>query len=572
MPTYSAYKPSAGVTKLTAGTGTNVSTSTGNVTVWINSTALNPSGTTSTFTISNNTNAINTYTGALIVQGGVGIGQDLYATNVYDNGSRVITTATIGNYTSNVVLIAGTDTTVIYDNATTSTYIWNTSTLQSVTNRGASTNNILSITNTTDSASSTTGALIVSGGVAIAKTLNASEIYENQNRVLTTASLLLSAVTSITAGTDIAVNTTTGNVIISDVANLQGVTSRGATTDIPITITSSATSTSTTTGALVISGGVGIGQTLNVGGNIVVNGPIDVRTMSLVRSDPLDYNSSATVSIFSTDSIGYSALNIQNKSGSGQSYTFEVGGVNRGFLAGRLNESNLGLSDDVAGVYRLLLVKDTGNVIIGDTNYTAVTASVDNGYKLQVLGGISAQAANITTASITNLSADNLTVSTATILSFDLTTVTVSTLIGPVSIVNTATFEDTVFNNTATFLQPISYQKTLIDTEITSVTNTVTTLVASYPTTLYRSARSIVQIEDPGLNYQLTEVVLIVDSTGTVYKSEYGIITTNGVSGIFSASYSSSTVRLFFSAFTATNKIVTVTKTSIPRSDFTGIS
>ena len=172
------------------------------------------------------------------------------------------------------------------------------------------------------------------------------------------------------------------------------------------------------------------------------------------------------------------------------------------------------------------------------------------------------------TLTVTNL----IVVSTATIASFDLSTITVQTLIGPLSVVNTATFEDAVFTGNTDFLQPISYQQTLIDTAVTTVTNTLTTLIASFPTTLYRSARSVVQIEDPGLNYQLTEVVLIVGNTGTVYKSEYGIITTNGDSGVFSASYSSSTVKLFFSAFTATNKIVTVTKTSIPRSDFTGIS
>ena len=573
MPSYSSYKPSAGVTKLTAGTGTNVSTSTGNVSVWINATNLDPTGTSSTFTISNNTNAFNTFSGALIVVGGVGVGQNLYATELYDGGSRVITTATIGDYSANAILTAFTDTTVSYDFATTSTYIWNTSKLQSVTDRGATTNNAISITNTTQSDSSTTGALIVSGGVAIAKRLNAFEIYENQNRVLTTASLAILGVTSITAGTDIAINTTTGNVTISDAANLQGVTSRGAETNISIKITSSATSTSTATGALVIEGGVGIGQTLNVGEKVVVSGPVDLKTLALVRSNPLDYNSSATVSIFSTDSIGYSALNIQNKSGGGQSYTFEVGGVNRGFLNGRLNESNLGLSDDIAGVYRLVLVKDTGNVIIGNTNYTAVTTTIDNGYKLQVLGGISAQNANINTATIGTLTVTNLiVVSTATIASFDLSTITVQTLIGPLSVVNTATFEDAVFTGNTDFLQPISYQQTLIDTAVTTVTNTLTTLIASFPTTLYRSARSVVQIEDPGLNYQLTEVVLIVGNTGTVYKSEYGIITTNGDSGVFSASYSSSTVKLFFSAFTATNKIVTVTKTSIPRSDFTGIS
>ena len=49
--------------------------------------------------------------------------------------------------------------------------IWNTSTLQSVTDRGAATTNAISITNSTTSISTTTGALIVAGGIGVGNSI-----------------------------------------------------------------------------------------------------------------------------------------------------------------------------------------------------------------------------------------------------------------------------------------------------------------------------------------------------------------------------------------------------------------
>jgi hypothetical protein len=76
------------------------------------------------------------------------------------------------------------------------------------------------ITNTTDSNSSSTGALVVSGGVGIAKNLTVS-----------------------------------GNL------NVLG----------QETITNTTDSTSSSTGALIVSGGVGIGKNLTVSGNAIIN-------------------------------------------------------------------------------------------------------------------------------------------------------------------------------------------------------------------------------------------------------------------------------------------------------------
>lgn len=58
---------------------------------------------------------------------------------------------------------------------------------------------------------------------------------------------------------------------------LQDVTTAGATTSTAITITNTSTSINKTTGALVVTGGVGIGETLNVGGDVVAYASSDIR-------------------------------------------------------------------------------------------------------------------------------------------------------------------------------------------------------------------------------------------------------------------------------------------------------
>ena len=148
-------------------------------------------------------------TGTLVVTGGVGISGDLYVGGAgYLNNAAIITTATVGNFGVSSIT-AGTDT--VISAATGAVTIWNTSTLQSVTNRNATTTNVISITNITAATSTITGALKVAGGVGIG-----GRLYVGDRIV--------------------AINTTSA--------------------------------TSTTTGALIVTGGAGIGKDLYVGGSI----------------------------------------------------------------------------------------------------------------------------------------------------------------------------------------------------------------------------------------------------------------------------------------------------------------
>ena len=165
----------------------------------------------------------------------------------------------------------------------------NTVTLQAVTTKGASTDRVVSITNTTPSTSKVTGALTVSGGLGVAGNVYATKFIGNGSG-LTGLPLTLQEVTEGDASTDQALsitNTTpssskvTGAVVITGglgvggavyatnfigngsgltglATTLQAVTEGDASTDQALSITNTTPSTSTGTGAVVITGGLGV--------------------------------------------------------------------------------------------------------------------------------------------------------------------------------------------------------------------------------------------------------------------------------------------------------------------------
>ena len=108
-------------------------------------------------------------------------------------------------------------------------------------------------------------------------------------------------------------------------------------------------------------------------------------------------------------------------------------------------------------------------------------------------------------------------------------------------------------------------------TRSTSINNTSTTVIDSFPAANYRTAKILVQIADgvgSGANFHVVEIVVLVDNNGNVYKSEYGIITTGGAVGEFDVDYNidgNGLVRLLFTANVTSTKQVKVVRTSISR-------
>ena len=266
-----------GVTSATGSTYIGISTSTGSITITnlgvqslTGSSYLQVSSSTGTVTLTN--------TGV---------------TNL-SSGSDITLSATTGSITINDV-----------------------STLQSVTNRGATSNNAISITNSTVSTGTTTGALTVTGGVGIQGSVYAGNMYSNGNQVLTSGAGGGGYVSSVSGGTDISVNTTTGAVTVSDTSTLQSVTGRGATTTNAVRITNTTTSTGTDSGALIVTGGVGIGGSVNIANTSYIGAgkiltTVDLETVTFaatyITNDPTSQTGLAaianTTTVYGTYNFG----------------------------------------------------------------------------------------------------------------------------------------------------------------------------------------------------------------------------------------------------------------------------
>jgi len=258
--------PTISITSATISTGTSTGALTVTGGVGIGG-ALNVKG---QINFLNATSSTDITTGALVVAGGVGIGGTLYVnTTSYINNAEIVTSATIKRFAVSSI-IAGTDTAI--STSTGDLILWNTSSLQSVTDRGSSTTNAIAISNITSATSFTTGALVVAGGVGIGGALYIhDESYINNSTILTRDNIGAFGVSILVAGTDTAISSSTGAVTIWNTSTLQTVSDRGNSTTNQISIFNSTNSISTDTGALVVTGGIGIGKSLYVGNTATVS-------------------------------------------------------------------------------------------------------------------------------------------------------------------------------------------------------------------------------------------------------------------------------------------------------------
>lgn len=108
--------------------------------------------------------------------------------------------------TDTLTLVSGTDINVNVDETNDAIRIQGTSTLSSVTGRGASTASAITLSNTTDSTSTTTGALIVSGGIGLAKQLRVGGNTTISGLMSVTGNTTFSA--NVTIAGDLTVNGT----------------------------------------------------------------------------------------------------------------------------------------------------------------------------------------------------------------------------------------------------------------------------------------------------------------------------------------------------------------------------
>jgi hypothetical protein len=209
-------------------------------------------------------NATNLSSGNVLLTGG-----NIYNTPISGN-TGYFTTAFAGNLsTSNVLITGGSITGINIENALQA-YITNFSTGNAVIKGGYITGVANVYATTAQATNLSTGNAVITGGyvTGVANVYAATGVTTNfstANAVITGGSLNSTPIGATTASTG-AFTTLTSSGVTSVNGNLVA----AATTS----------TTNTTTGALVVKGGAGFGQDINVGGNITLGGTVQAPTIA----------------------------------------------------------------------------------------------------------------------------------------------------------------------------------------------------------------------------------------------------------------------------------------------------
>ena len=591
-----------------AGTDTVITTSSGIIYVWNTSTLQSVTDrgnqTTNSVRILNQTNSTGTDSGALIVDGGVGIAQDLWVGgDAYVKNAAVITTATVNSFANQTFIYGGTDTAV--STSTGNITIWNTSTLQTVTDRGFTTTNRIDIINSTSAIDTTTGALTVLGGVGVQGNLYAGDIYSNGQKVLT-GGAGTGYVSSILAGTDTAVSTTTGVVTVWNTSTLQSITQRGATTNVAVTLSNASASTTTVANnALYVAGGVGVETSLYVKGEAVFeNNVLFVGTTTYAYST----NTIFTDNILELHNPGRGTLGLNNQwfanDGKDIGLRFHYYDTqDRNAFLGRANDTGYlewydrgAEGTDTFTGARYGTVK-TGSLILVDTTPASNTGSG----ALQVAGGVgiggtlyvqdlfvlgTSNVSSTGTVNIGNATATTIVISsTATIGALDVegnvlfnsglrvttSTNSTSTITGAVVITGGVGIgKDVHIGGSITVglpndgvAIPAIYSNNVQLASYTSnvISGSSPVNLDQWSSTNYRTARYTVQIVD-GNDVHVTELVVFHNGTNA-YINEYGVTTSNGELGTFNATLIGGYVIMSFTPVSATAMTIKVVRFTI---------
>ena len=482
---------------------------------WINGAQILTTGTvnqgiggefTNTFYFSNLTPSASTNTGAVIINGGLGVGQNV---NI---GGNVTTTGTVHVY----------NLTESYNTASGALVVDGGVGIGKRLNVGGQTR----LYDSTPSTSSDTGALVVQGGVGVYGDLNVGGLVSVVNTLTVERLDVLSSVESI--------NKTTGAIVIAGGLGV-GKTINATRINIETaSITSGSNSISTTTGDLTVVGGVGIGQDVWIGGKVRIQSTL---TSSAANSGALVIDGGVGVAkdVYIAGSItrnGTVSKSVIGTTGAGLSLPASsyVDLTTIGANAGTLAIHSLGQPtilgtlapnwDNATTLYidnaptftggatatkKWALYVSNGDVRIntnsGNDGTTATGA-------LQVQGGVGI-AGNITAGGYAKAG---------------------SLLIG---------------TGTAADSNKISSSK------VAGKNDTSPVLIDTYVGNQFTTAKYLVQVTDTGTpnKFHVVELMVTYDGSATqngVYISQYGIITNTGELGVFDVSYNVGDIQVVF--------------------------
>ena len=524
--TGSVFLINSGVTSLTAGTDTTVTASSGDITIWDSSTLQSVTGrgniTTNDILIDSTTPTANTASGALAVTGGVAVGQNLYAGGqIYALGGYLgLNPPAIFINNTNVTVTdnAGEHKVTVAINGTTTT------TFDIVGEH---------ILTTTNSTSTNTGALVVDGGIGLAKNIfvGGSATIVNTLTVYNTStmgSILPQPGGYYNLGSP---TQRWGTLYISsstiDMGGLT-LTTINSVLQLPATnVYSTASSTSTITGALTLQGGLGI--TGDIFAAKSINGADITSTGTIYRSGNITKSSIGT--------LGF-ALDIANA-------TYTDAGSN-GTVAqtaiSHFHGSTISATGGTVSYTNAASVYISSAPVAGNGNTT-----LNNSWALQINSGKT----KLNDSSVAN-----------------------STQSGALQIVGGVGIGgDLYVGNT---LNVIGSTANIGNSEIytftsPALTNSNKINLDTFAVASYQSAKYFIQVVDntalgqPNKMY-VTELIVYHDSIGGVYISEYGMASNFGDLGTFDAVISGQSVQLTWQPnYAPTSMIVKVHRTTLSR-------
>lgn len=360
-----------------------------------------------------------------------------------------------------------------------------------------------------------------------------------------------------------------------------------------INVSTSTNSTSSTTGAIIVTGGVGVGQDVFINGNITVLGTINgAANLGGVTVQTTTTNISLYVPFISTSTGTLASMNV-DPTGLTYNPATQILTASGQLVAGSIQNTPIGTITPSIGSFTNLIA--TAATITGvtqsfstDTGALVVAGGVGIGGDLHVGGTFySGGIPVLTTASFNNSPADGQDIDIVDlgggILQInDIATLQSVTNRGKTStnIISLTNQTESVSTTTGALVikgglgvgkrincESIKIADTVFDSTEVLVNSLVTVTVDSYSVTEFRSAKYLVQIDSGigiGAQFQVVEILLLADNAGTVYATEYGLVTSHGELGTFSADLQmDNVVRLYFTPFLATDKIIYVLRTGM---------
>ena len=527
--TGSVFLINSGVTALTAGTDTAVTAATGAITVWNTSTlqsvTVRGNSTDQQMFLNNTTAAANTFSGALQVLGGVGIGKRLYVGGkiVGQDGYEGLDPPAIFVSTSSITVYnAGTDRhiDVVIANNTTTVFnangiIVNTTGTSSVTLAGgALINGIVRVANATTATTTTSAALVIDGGLAVgANTILNGHLTPAVDGIYNIGSASKRWGTLFVSSSTIDIGGLTATVV-AGVLQLP-----------KSNVYDSTQSTGTAFGALTIKGGLGVGGAINAvnnidGGSFVSTGTITRSgnvtapawgttgvALSIPAATYTDNSSNGVVGATYVNALGAPVISSTNSVNYTNAATLSIGG-----------SPTAGGSATISNAWSLYIAN--GKVKIADTS---VSTNATSG-ALQVAGGVGI-AGDVNIDGYLDVNANTMYVGNSQILTYT------SPAITSQAIVNLDTFA----------------------------------------TGTYQSAKYFIQVVDNTAGGQanrmyVTELIIYHDTIGGVYIQEYGMSSNFGDLGDFEAVLNGSDIQLRFTPnYTPTSMIIKVHRTTLSR-------